>query len=299
MTRWGGCIGALALLALAAPASAQTTVQLREPTCDRLPFDPDDVRRLLALELSLDDATLSSDAPVVLAYDLEPCVAGATDFALEVTDAQGRARRDVVSMAEVPLAAVPRALALGLAESLRDPEPDPDPTPDPDPDPSHLRTFRLGFLLFGRNTPDTGAAQFGPRLLVELAIADLPLLVRLDLEAYAGPVADFAIGGIGGGVTVAIRAQASDELGLRFGPRIWLGSSSWFDTPDVTLVSEPAVQVGLELRVGLDLRLADGVELLVDAAVGTHIHGLELDRAGQRAGLLGAYWSAGAGLAFY
>jgi hypothetical protein len=58
------------------------------------------------------------------------------------------------------------------------------------------------------------------------------------------------------------------------------------------------IQVGLGVLVGLDLTLAPGLELLVDAEVGTNLHGLELETLAGRTGFLGAYWGADVGLAW-
>lgn len=176
--------------------------------------------------------------------------------------------------------------------------PDPPATP-PAPAYPH-RPLRVGVTAQLQNTPDTGAVGIGPRFFLDLPIADLPLLARVDFEAGMGPAAgDVLLGRIAGGLGLSLWARAADELAVRFGPRVWLGGTTWFDTPDVVRVTDLALQFGIDVRVGMDVSLLPGVDLVVDAAVGTHLHGLELQRGAERSGLLGAYWGVDVGLAFF
>ena len=326
---------------------AQSRVRLGEPSCDRLPFDPASVRRLVALELRLTGAELCPDSgpcepDAAVAYELEPCALGATDFVFEVMDPLGD-RRELVSMADVPLGALPRAIALGLVESLRvdsasgepaleaseaaRPPADaaaevPNEMPARAPDvselshgprappsaradepsaepPARTRQIRFGVHAVLQNTPDTGALLFGARLYVELPIADLPLILRADIAAGVGPAAgEVVLGALDGGLTLSIWARATDELGLRFGPRLWLGYLGWFSPGDVTRETKLEVLFGLGIRLGIDLRLTDDVDVVVEAGVGSHVHGAQLSRDTVRTGLVGAYWALEAGLAF-
>lgn len=322
---------------VAAPASAQPSVRLQAGSCPHLPFDPAAVERQIALELSTAGLALDASADRELSYELVPCAPGGTEFEL-VLRRPGFERRTPLSLAEVPLASVARALALALAEEARealteapseappaipdpdpvpdpapapapapapgpdpapDPVPDPDPAPVPDRDPSH-RPIRAGIALLARNTPDTGAFLGGARFFLDVPIADLPLLVRADVELAGGlATADLPLGSLAGGLSASLWARAADDLALRFGPRVWVGGVAWFDTGGVAQVTEIPVELGLEVRVGLDVRVAEGLELVLDAAAGTHLHGLEVVRGGARTGILGAYWGADVGLAFH
>ncbi|MBX3275644.1 MAG: hypothetical protein KF729_35620 [Sandaracinaceae bacterium] len=333
----------VACLCLFPCAAAAQTIQLSEPACAHLPFDAGDVRRLLALELSVEGIAIDDAAALALAYDAAPCARGATTYSL-VVRRPGVERRDTVSLADVPLATVARALALALAEAARDalrepdlaPEPDEptapeveldaprvtaalgtlepgaalaaEPTPSaeasaerpPEREPDHAMRLRFGVAGFVRNTPDTGAVLAGPRVFVDVPLFDLPLLLRADLEASSG-AASFGVtlAGAGGGLAISLAARASPELALRFGPRVWANATAALAADGFDPDTDVPVQVGLEVRVGLDVALAPGLELVLDAAAGTHAHGLPLRRGAERSGLVGAYWTADVGLAFH
>ncbi|MFK7989216.1 MAG: hypothetical protein AB8I08_24570 [Sandaracinaceae bacterium] len=157
--------------------------------------------------------------------------------------------------------------------------------------------FRLGATLHVRNTPDSGAFLGGARAVLDLGFGpDLPLAMRVDAGFALGMArADVTLGTVDAGVGLFLRAIAADILDLRFGPRLSVGHA--FHIGDGVRRSED-VQVAVGLRVGGGVRIGQGVDLLLEAEVGANLVDLELDVAGQRSGLVGAYWSADVGVAF-
>src|SRR5690606_24714258 len=149
---------------------------------------------------------------------------GATRYRLELRG--GSEARAEAALDAIPLATVPRALALQLVEMLRlddgevtadapdapreeradvdvepaasetapvatpaEPEraPDPSPPATSSPAPSSSPPLRLAIGAHLRNTPDTGAILAGPRVLLDLGLGhDLPLSVRFDVAAAFG-----------------------------------------------------------------------------------------------------------------
>jgi fermentation-respiration switch protein FrsA (DUF1100 family) len=104
---------------------------------------------------------------------------------------------------------------------------------------------------------------------------------------------------VDGGLALTLAATAVPGLGLRFGPRGWLGHGYVVDDgADAASRRSEDVQVGLGVLVGVRAALAPGTQLLVDGEVGSSLHGLALDTSAGRSGFLGAYWEANAGLAW-
>lgn len=244
----------------------------------------------------------------------------ATRFVLRLVGADGELRLATADMRDIPLGTVPRALALQLVEALRGEPPAPDRAPpieqapppiEPaevpraevpiEPAPGAGPPARVGLAASVRNTPDTGGTLAGARLFVDLPLGQgLPLTLRVDAGAAFGPSAhDLVLGSIAGGLTLSIWARALPALALRFGPRLWVGHGWAFDAEarNATLQSEE-VQVGAGLVVGGDFALAERIELLVEAEVGTHLLGLDYVLPAGRSGFLGAYWGADVALAF-
>lgn len=326
---------ALALVLLALPASAHAQVSLVSPSCGSLPFDGQEVERLLAQELAVGDVQLLDEGGVPMGYRPLDCAPGASAF--EVFVGTTPEQTAPVDVAEVPLAAVPRALALEMAEMARrhlaapavEPAPEPveppvEPEASPVPEPSahdsevaaepeasprepaetpdaHASPALIGFHVGFRNTPDTGAALAAARFLVDLPLArDLPLVLRLDLTGAAGAAAhDVTLGWLEGGVSLALTAEALPDLSIRFGPRLWVGHGAVLDEgANMPTRNAEDVQVGVGVIAGLDITLVEGLRLLLQAEVGANLHGLELDTALGRTGFLGAYWEGAAGLAW-
>ena len=105
---------ALLSLAIASPAGAQA-VGLEDPACASLPFDPDAMRAVFALELAVDGRRLADDdATVSLSWAPERCEAGATRYRIALRDERGRVREAVLDLADVPLGTLARAVALEL-----------------------------------------------------------------------------------------------------------------------------------------------------------------------------------------
>jgi hypothetical protein len=313
------------------------TVHLGTSSCEALPFEAQRLRQLLELELDLDGARVlddPSDAITRVRYEPVPCAPGATEFALELSREGEPPRYYRADMSEIPLATVPRALALELAEALRGnleesgealpvapagalamleraepieplsepPMGEPPPNePAPNEAPSSGPPSRLGVSAGLRNSPDTGAVLAGVRVLLDLPLGDgLPLALRADLGAAFGPSShDLVLGWLDGGLTLAIWARAIPELAVRFGPRLWLGHGWAFEAEEhgATRVSRD-VQFGLGVVVAGELLIAPGLELLIQGEVGTHFEGLEYTVADDRAGFLGAYWGADLALAW-
>jgi hypothetical protein len=319
----------LALIALAAlglcpaPLSAQTIrVHLTEPGCRELPFAPTRLRELLAIELAVDGVVIVDDpevAQAVIAYEPEPCEPGATRFVMRLTPQGGELRLHRADMSAIPLATVPRALALELAEALRgDPVGDegppieeapelPEPPPPPrvevplEPAPDTGPPLRVGGAASVRNTPDTGGTLAGARLFIDLPIGDhLPFIARIDAGAAFGPSAhDLVLGSISGGITFSVWARAVPELALRFGPRLWVAHGWAFDaTASNAARGSAEVQVGAGLVVAGEVALGGGVELLLEGEVGTHMLGLDYVVPGGRSGFVGAYWGLDLALAW-
>ncbi len=319
----------LAFLASSVPAAAQmpASVHLREPECDQLPFDHARLRELFELELSVDGTRLVDDpaqAEMRIVYEPERCEPGETRFSIELERNDGALRVQHAEMSAVGLATIPRALALELAEALRggarreeataaaEPAPTearpapsqpvtpPAEAPPAEETPAGLPT-RFILTIGSRNTPDTSGWLYGARLAIDLSLGhDLPLSLRVDLAAAIGFTAfDLPLAGVDGGVTIALWARAVPELLLRFGPRLWLGHGFILDAEGngATRVSGE-VQFGLGVVVGLEIRIAPGLDLIVGAEVGTHFEGVEYTLASGRAGFLGAYWGIDLGLAF-
>lgn len=323
MARTLALIAALALGLCPAPSQAQTIrVHLAEPGCRELPFAPTRLRELLALELAVDGVVIVDDpevAQAVIAYEPEPCEPGATRFVMQLTPQGGQLRLHRADMSSIPLATVPRALALELAEALRgdavaDEAPPIEPAPELpaaeppsrvevplEPAPDSGPPLRVGGAASVRNTPDTGGTLAGARLFIDLPIGDhLPFLARIDAGAAFGPSAhDLVLGSVTGGITFSIWARAVRELALRFGPRLWIGHGWAFDGPanGATRGSEE-VQVGTGLVVAGELALGGGVELLLEGEVGTHLIGLDYVLADGRSGFVGAYWGVDLALAW-
>ena len=322
----GRTLALIAVVALGlspAPSQAQTIrVHLAEPGCQELPFAPARLRQLLAIELAVDGVVIVDDpevAQAVIAYEPEPCEPGATRFVMRLTPQRGQLRLHRADMSSIPLATVPRALALELAEALRgDPVGDepppierapelPAPAPPPrvevplEPAPDTGPPLRVGAAASVRNTPDTGGTLAGPRLFIDLPIGDhLPFMARIDAGAAFGASAhDLVLGSISGGVAFSVWARAVPELALRFGPRLWLGHGWAFDAQanGATRGSEE-VQVGTSLVVAAELSLGGGVELLLEGEVGTHLIGLDYVVADRRSGFVGAYWGVDLALAW-
>lgn len=326
MQRLATIVAALAAL-LAGNARAQDVphrVRLRDPSCTELPFAASRLRDLLELELSADGAELvdpDEPAEAEVSYEPEPCEPGATRFVLRLTGEGGVLRLSIADMGEIPLATVPRALALEVVEALRGHarplaeappiEPAPPPLEPPSPPPQAEVPLepargsgvpaRLGAAAGVRNTPDTGGTLASLRVLLDLPLGqDLPLAVRIDLAAAFGPSAhDLVLGSMGGGLSLFVWARALPALALRFGPRLFVAHGWAFgaDTAGAQRQSED-VQVGAGLVVGADVALAPGVELLFEVEVGTHLLGLEYAVAAGRSGFLGAYWGGDLALAF-
>lgn len=329
LMRWAPLLA----LTIALPARAQEetprTVFLGSPECAALPFAAARLRELLALELEADGARLLDDpaANVRIVYEPVPCEPGATEFAIELTTEGEGPRFYRASLSQIPLATVPRALALDLAEALRGnlpeappvalPEPAPvveEPPPEPPAiappvvapvpppsEPDRSPPTRLGFGVAVRNTPDTGAVLGGLRLFIDLPVGDhLPLSLRADvLFALGGASHDLLLGWIDGGLTVSIAARALDALSLRFGPRLWLGHGGAFNAEErgATRLSGE-VQFGIGVVLALEIMIAPGLELLVGGEVGTHFEELEYVFSDARSGVIGAYWAADLGLAW-
>ncbi len=326
MPRLATTVVVLAAL-LAGTARAQDvphTVRLRDPSCTELPFAASRLRDLLELELSADGAELvEADAPAEaeVSYEPEPCEPGATRFVLRLVGEGGVLRLSVADMGDIPLGTVPRALALEVVEALRGqalpvaevppiepapPRPEP-PEPPPqaevplEPAPGSGVPVRLGAAAGVRNTPDTGGTLAGLRLLLDLPLGqELPLALRIDLATAFGPSAhDLVLGSVGGGLSIFVWARALPALALRFGPRLFV-AHGWAFGADVAGADRQSeeVQVGAGLVVGADVALAPGVELILEAEVGTHLLGLEYVVAAGRSGFLGAYWGGDLALAF-
>ena len=145
----------------------------------------------------------------------------------------------------------------------------------------------------------TQRAPLGTILYVAgVAIIALGLFVRDE------PMVPYILGAAGA-ITVLTglmfgRLTVRDEeehLAVRFGPRLWLGHAAALEAPGATRQSDD-VQVGLGLRVGVDLALAPGIDLLLEGEVGANLHGLELSGPAGRTGFLGAYWGLDVGLGF-
>ena len=183
-------------------------------------------------------------------------------------------------------------VAVSDADTVSDADP---ASPETHAEPS-VRFVVLGHL---RNTPDSSALLFGPRVGLELPLAlGLPLTLRLDAAAAFGPADHGAVlAAFDGGLALAIAAQAAQGVAVRFGPRLWLGHAAALEAPGAARQSDDA-QVGLGLRVGVDLALAPGIDLLLEGEVGANLHGLELSGPAGRTGFLGAYWGLDVGLGF-
>ena len=321
---------ALAFVLLALPAGAQAQVTLVSPECGSLPFDAQEVERLLTLELAVGEVELADEGGTPLGYRPVECAPGSSVFEVFVGAAPEHAAP--VDVAEVPLAGVPRALALEMAEMARRhlaepveeapeevsehvaapveqsaPEAAAGSSTDTDTDrvpegsESHASPALIGFHVGFRNTPDTGAALAAARVFVDLPLArDLPLVVRLDLTGAAGAAAhDITLGWLEGGVSLALTADALRELSIRFGPRLWVGHGAVLDAGQhMPTRNAEDVQVGVGVVAGVDITVGAGLRLLLQAEVGANLHGLELNTALGRSGFLGAYWEGAAGLAW-
>ncbi len=311
---------ALRLVASPAEAQAPRTVHLVSPSCGELPFAEERFRELLVLELQVDGVVLVDDpalAEALLSYEPDPCGPGATHFALRLMRGRTLHLNDA-DVGEVPLATVPRALALEMAEMLRGdteaappieeaPPAPPAPEPPPpleapiEPAPHRGPHTRLGAAATVRNVPETGAVLAGALVFADLPIADeLPLVVRIDAGARLGPSAhDVALGAVTGGVTISIWARALDALAVRFGPRLWVGYGFALDPErsGATPQSEPLL-AGVSVVTGGELALSDALSLLLELEVGTHLHGLEYTLPGGRTGFVGAYWGGQLALAW-
>jgi hypothetical protein len=317
-------ISVLVALPVVARAQVSGSVRLERSPCAFLPFSEDRLRELVDLELSVDGGRLDEDGDAVLRYALEPCEAGATAIRVEVVR-DGATREGRVELADVPLATVPRALALELVVTLRstvgpalqpaDPaaivEPEPQtseaippaatPIVDAPSAPSH-RMFRFTVLGGLRNTPDTGAVLTGARLSVDVwPTPDAPVVGRLDAGLSAGPASDaLTLGAVEGGLTVSLWARAAPGFALRFGPRVWIAHGFDLDRPPELQAPAEDVMAGLGLRVGGELELGSGVVLVLEGEVGTHFAGLRYARAGEPPGIGpgmdGAYWALELGL---
>ena len=320
------------LLAVPRVALAQDggSVRLERSPCAFLPFSEDRLRELVELELGVDGRRLGvdGDADVVLRYALEPCEAGATTIRVEVirgaTSESPTVRESRVELAEVPLATVPRALALELVESLRampaavggaepaiaepataeaavgqaaastppDPvETEPAPIAPASPGPSATGrpihpVLRVGILGALRNTPDTGAVLLGARLFFDVwPVTEAPLVARVDVMFAAGPASEaLTLGVTEGGLTVSLWGRAAAAFALRFGPRIWIGHGWDFARPADLQRTSGEVMAGIGVRVGAELELGAGVALVLEGEVGTHFAGLGYAQMGAPAG---------------
>jgi len=192
-------------------------------------------------------------------------------------------RRAAIAASETAPVATP-------AEPERAPDPSPPATSSPAPSSSPPLRLAIGAHL--RNTPDTGAILAGPRVLLDLGLGhDLPLSVRFDVAAaFGGAPHELALGAVDAGVAIFLWARAAPELALRFGPRLFVGHDFLIEG-DATRLSGD-VQVGVGVRVGAELRLVPGVDLLIEAEVGTHLVDLALETAAGPSGLAGAYGGA-------
>lgn len=329
MLRGATVAGMLLVLALVCPgfAGAQArTVGLEAPTCAGLPFDPARVRELFALELEVTGEALeaeASEAALRVSYDAAPCEPGATHYRLAVDDGT-TVRSGTLDVSEVALATLPRVLALSLLETLRGdtsfdttvapstrasapsaPQPSTEQPPEvPDePAPSLITPVaRLGVLAFFRNGPDTGAVLTGARLALDFNFLDFPVSGRVDGAASFGPVAeDLVLAHMEVGATVYIRAEAVPGLVLRFGPHLWFGHIRLVNDENGRAVRRSGdLQIGMSLRVAADVRAVSGLDVLIEAEVGTNHEGANYDlTSGEPTGFTSAYWSLAVGLGIF
>ena len=305
---------AVAIMPIAARAADLPVIRVFPPECAAAPVSFDDFVDTLRVELAgrqphccvvgpEDDP--ATDA-VKVTLTIEPCDPATEDVGVnvEVAATQRTIRRDV-SLADLPPEARPRALALAVAELMRETgEPAPPPVPPPPPPPPAPRLM-LGGGVAGdvRRHFAHPATLFGARL--ELTLSSAHVQVALDVGAAATSSAQSL-----GDVSILV-ASATLSIGpritlgptvLTFGPAASLGWASikgHSTDPDVIpgegggLVSTLGVRAGIEAPVPRVLRVFGTLE------GGGTVRGLDADVAGQPAiGISGAYVLFAVGVRF-
>lgn len=180
-----------ALVAAQPVASGWHDVQLQLPGCTEPPYDTALLLEHLRLELQLRGFRLRSDgspaARVRLALALLDCPSAAAELTLEAVDRAQRWRvQRRLSLAEVPLEARPRTLALAIAESLgtaRDgpalaaraaqepapPEPSPPASSPAEPSPVAIAAAEIAPAEMPAAIPRPAGPLSGPTLQLGLA----------------------------------------------------------------------------------------------------------------------------------
>lgn len=231
-------------------------VELHAEPCEALPFDPERVRALLGMELALEGMELLDAAETVVRYAPVDCAPGVTRFAIVVR--RGDAERQAEAwLDDTALAAVPRALALHLAETLRAMEPS-DPRGPSEPAPGTDASLE-----------SEPSSEAGPTVPVQSESADTESAdtESADTESAGTESADTEPTGPAapGSTPRSEPFAAGDTPSVPTGSAVRLGGLS-----DLRNTPESGALMG-SARLLVDLALAEGLPLLVRLDFGASV----------------------------
>jgi hypothetical protein len=316
------CIVIVAIATAAASAAAAepevvaapAAVRVVGPECAEPPLSIAGFVEALRVELAgqgprccltgADAAT--ADAELLVALTVEPCDPNAGSIAVSVSDPRHPPPVERhVSLADLPAAARPRALALAVAELLRaaDQPPPPEPPPPPPPPPPAPESPRLsaGADALVRAYPMRGTVLLGAQLSLGMAGARWHTALALD-GALGQPEVDFGavrvrmLGGMAtAGPRFAVGRAAIDVGAAVSGGWAWVRGEP--SVAGVTAGAGDGFVAAVGARVAVQVPASYWLRFHAAGEAGGVVRRLDADVNGAAAaGIAGAYVSVAVGV---